>query len=108
MDKCEQCILPSGTRCESSPSGCPYRTKTGFTHVAIKIGDVIFKLPKPNRHFHIIKKLDELGVREYEHKSTQGFIYNDEFVDRKLGAYYAELDGIILNTPPSLFSEDLW
>jgi hypothetical protein len=108
MDKCIDCITPPGTRCESIPSDCPYRISNGFTHVAIKINDLIYTLPKPYRHHHIIKKLSELGINTYEHKDTQGFIFNGEFVNRSDGAVLAEQTGYILKTPPSLFSEDLW
>ena len=24
-DKCERCMMPAGTRCESEPSTCPYK-----------------------------------------------------------------------------------
>jgi hypothetical protein len=108
MENCVDCITPPGTRCESNPSNCPYRISNGFTHVAIKINGLVFTLPKPYRHHHIISKLADLCVNVYEHNDVQGFIFNGEFVDRKEGAVLAEQTGYILKTPPSLFSEDLW
>jgi hypothetical protein len=52
--------------------------------------------------------LSEIGINTSDYKDEQGFIFNDEFVDRKSGSIIAVDLGYILNTPPSLYSEDLW
>jgi hypothetical protein len=78
MEKCTGCLVPSGTRCEGSPGNCEHR----FTHVALKIDDVIYTAPAPKRHYHIYKILNAQGIDIYDQEHEIGFIHNGEFVHR--------------------------
>lgn len=77
---------------------------------AIQQNRLIFILPQPSRHHHILHLMAELGLPT-PITGKQGFInsYGD-FVDRELGAQIAIADGQIqkLRWPPDLYSEDLW
>jgi hypothetical protein len=88
------------------------RTKDHFnqiTAVAIKLGNEIHSAPKPNRHHHIIQQLARQGIKP--HTGIQGFLTENKiFLNRSEAATVALSSGQItkLNTPPDLFSEDLW
>lgn len=71
--------------------------------------DIVFSLPAPNRHHHIIREMVKIG--ENPRKGVQGFVTNHgDFLDREEALKYAyEHDLILLSDDPSeLFSEDLW
>lgn len=77
---------------------------------AIRIGGVVFTLPRPNRHHNILWWLHVLGVRSGQ-GHDQGFVLSDGiFANRIVAARYAAAAGQItaLHAPPHLFSEDLW
>jgi hypothetical protein len=71
---------------------------------------LVFSLPKPKRHHHILHAAAALH-RELKYMD-QGFITSEgRFVARLEAAKLAELAGQLkngLNSPPNLFSEDLW
>jgi hypothetical protein len=77
---------------------------------------VIWTLPRPARHHHIIAAMNDVdgnkGVMLKAH-GEQGFISdNGTFLDREAAAIHAQvagqLDGKRLIAPPKLYSEDLW
>ena len=87
-----------------------------ITHVAIKVGDKVYSLPKPNRHGHLIiilrKELIRGDVKHFpEHE--QGFV-NDKGIyltreealvearacEQLLARHYPELK--------ELYSESVW
>ena len=85
---------------------------------ALKIGDVVFHIPAPARHHHILHWLTKLFKgrtdRGYE-LETQGFITDDGvFLDRPTAYRHAIDSGQVLNRRAGgydgtdLFSEDLW
>lgn len=78
---------------------------------AIRIGEAVFTLPRPNRHHNIIWWLSALGVKSRD-THVQGFVLNNGcYVDRVSAAHYATLAGQLtkpLIAPPNLYSEDLW
>ena len=81
-----------------------------ITHVAIDNG-VVYTLPKPYRHHHIIKMM----INEYDELAPiigeQGFVTDTgKFLDRESAATLALQNGQCneLDSPPELFSEDLW
>ncbi len=88
-----------------------------ITHVAIKQGEKVFSLPKPNRHHHILHS-GMMGERTYddEEKEIQGFVDDQgNFLTREEAFKIATESGQInrrkdLGTydGPLLFSEDLW
>ena len=84
-----------------------------ITHVAIKSNHDgnVYKLPKPNRHCHVIAMLVKSGFPKPV-TGTQGFTTdNGIFMDRKEAAIYAITEGQINElqwTKDNLFSEDLW
>ena len=79
--------------------------------VALRYGARIWSLPRPARHGHVIKHMDEQGLCEEARLSEQGFLTNkNRFVNRNEGAQFAlaakQIDE--LRWPPRLYSEDLW
>lgn len=82
--------------------------------VAVKSGDIVLALPKPNRHADCIKVLMDLPLDkslEYEwgKSDNQGFI--DEFgryYTRPQAAQHAYECGQINRLMNGLISEDLW
>lgn len=77
---------------------------------AIQQNGLIFSLPYPARHHHILHLMADLGLPT-PIKGKQGFLSSKGcFVDRELGAQIAIADGQIekLRWPPDLYSEDLW
>lgn len=83
-----------------------------ITHVAIKVGDEWFSLPKPFRHHNVMKEYRRIfNVSPFPIPHVQGFLdENGNFLDRIEAAEYALSCGQItkLEDPPELFSEDLW
>lgn len=85
-----------------------------IVRAAIKTPDgEVTSLPKPGRHFHIIRALAHVGY-EIPIKGEQGFITSDgEFVDRKEAFEIATQAQQILAHRKTgnlqlLFSEDVW
>jgi len=83
-----------------------------ITHVAIKYNDVVYSLPKPNRHHHVIRSIPG-GIAGPD---VQGFLTDrGVFLDRCDAYNYAQLYGQLKRDPDpkayqgtELFSEDLW
>ena len=78
--------------------------------VAVQYQDLIFFLPKPNRHPHILHKMHEMGLPASAQRE-QGFILDDgSYLDRETSGKLALQNGQITNmiSPPWLTSEDLW
>ena len=82
-----------------------------ITQVAIKDHNgMIYALDKPNRHHDIIRVMAKAGVKT-PITGEQGFIDpNGRFVNRIEAAAIAIENKQIkeLDSPPNLFSEDLW
>jgi hypothetical protein len=77
---------------------------------AIRIGEAVFTLPRPNRHHNIMWWLSALGINSGQ-MHDQGFVLsNGAYADRQLALKVA-LDAAQVWTPaapPNLYSEDLW
>lgn len=83
---------------------------------AIRIGEAVFSLPRPNRHHNVMWWLHTLGIRDaLMHDS--GFVLSDgTYADRKRAMEVAEAAGQLIQrpgqtvpiAPPNLYSEDLW
>ncbi len=81
-----------------------------ITAAAIRRNGLIFSIPPPARHHHIIAEMAKVGVPN-SIGDEQGFTNSrGAFVDRELAGDIALADGQItsLQWPPRLFSEDLW
>ncbi len=88
-----------------------------ITHVAIRFRDVIYSLPKPNRHNDVIRHIIDTvpGVTYVTaHGDDQGFLASDGvYYRRKLAFRIAKeagqlkpgCTGLLLGT---LYSEDVW
>lgn len=79
---------------------------------AIKHKGMIFSLPRPNRHHHILHLMTDLGIGPREER-IQGFLTSEgEFVERLEALEIANACGQnpkMANAPHlGLFSEDLW
>ena len=64
-----------------------------ITHVAVKRFGVVYSLPKPNRHHHILHMLYDLGITQAKIREDeiQGFMTDSgEFLDRKKAIVYAK------------------
>jgi hypothetical protein len=73
----------------------------------------IFTLPRPNRHFHLIKAVVELGWELPIQQDQQGFLLEDgRWVRRKAALIFALTSGQVkeedLISKNTLLSEDLW
>ncbi|CAB4196687.1 hypothetical protein UFOVP1290_207 [uncultured Caudovirales phage] len=86
-----------------------------ITHVAIKFRDILYSLPKPNRHHHIISDIVEKTGVEYVsfEESIQGFLDDeDNFLNRKQALRHALLNNQVLDKSKvfagELTSENLW
>lgn len=83
--------------------------------VAIKHGDLVIALPRPNRHHDVIKHMiNVLGIKPpvgHQYKDGQGFYLTDgTYLNRRQARQYA-LDHKQCEKPDNpreLFSEDLW
>lgn len=81
-----------------------------ITAAAIRQDELIFSVPSPARHHHIIGKMAKAGL-PIPVGGEQGFLDDRRgFVNRAVAAEIALAEGQIkeLPTPPALFSEDLW
>lgn len=82
--------------------------------VAVKQGDIVIALPKPNRHHHcihygasVLKLTTPIGAPA----KSQGFYLNDgTFLNREDALAYAKKHNQLINPGANayLFSEDLW
>ncbi len=83
-----------------------------LTHVAIKINNDIFSLPKPNRHHHIIKVLIESLKFEPPIKGEHGFLIDGlTFINNRDAVKYVleeskQCEKLISSIVVT--SEDLW
>lgn len=78
--------------------------------VAIRTKQNTYELPRPARHYHLIRELVGRG-HATPITGEQGFIDDQRgFVTRKEAAQIALDQGQVvrLRAPPILFSEDLW
>ena len=81
---------------------------------AILRDGVIWTLPKPARHHHIIAAMNDVDGRKegiIQAHGEQGFIESQNFYNRKDAAMIAQDCGQLkklLIAPPNLFTEDLW
>ena len=79
---------------------------------AIKYGDLIVSMPRPNRHHHIIHKMFHQFAIRTGSNGEQGFITDKgEFVNREEGLHIAKSNAQIIHKFGSsccLFSEDMW
>lgn len=80
--------------------------------VAVHAYGMIFSLPAPARHHHILHAMDSAGLDAVAPgPEAQGFLTNTgRFVDRLEGAaiFLRENPQNKLSWGPNLFSEDLW
>ena len=78
---------------------------------AVQHEEVIFSLPRPNRHYHIVHKMYDMGLPKTA-QQHQGFLTTTgRFLDRKEAATLALSNGQISKlkfVSDELFSEDLW
>lgn len=77
---------------------------------AIRIGEAVFTLPRPNRHHNVMWWLSVLGIGPGQMRE-QGFVLsNGRFAGRFDAANLALGGGQVkkLIAPPNLYSEDLW
>lgn len=77
---------------------------------AIKQGGIVYSVPRPGRHHHVIKHMVDCGI-EPPIFGEQGFLTEDgTFVDREEARRIAIEAGQVVNPdhPRELFSEDLW
>ena len=86
-----------------------------ITHVAIQFRGVLYSLPKPNRHHHIISNIVmETGVDYVSFgESIQGFLDDQgNFLNRKQALRHALLNNQVLDKKKvfagDLTSENLW
>ena len=93
----------------------PIEGRPRITHVAIRVGDTIYALPKPNRHHHVIRwMVDAKGFETVEsHGDDQGFV--DEagtYLTREQALVSALMNGQVKDPTDircgQLFSEDVW
>ena len=78
---------------------------------AVKFRGVMFVLPAPKRHHHIIGAIAELIGKRPVVGEIQGFLTDEgAFVDRVEAGRIAIEAGQLkeLPVPPDLYSEDLW
>jgi hypothetical protein len=88
-----------------------------ITHVAVRVDGVVWSLPKPFRHHHIIRVIADLTGATHidcsESRGDQGFLdANGQYLDRKHALARALTLKQVLNEDDircgMLFSEDLW
>lgn len=84
-----------------------------ITHVAVRFQGVVYSLPAPNRHHHVLWHIVGTGVASHVDNDEQGFLdENGTFLDRKQALVNA-LDNNQVKDPNDircnmLFSEDVW
>jgi hypothetical protein len=85
-----------------------------ITHVAIRFDGIIYSLPKPNRHHHVIKLIvDTTDAKMVDsHGEDQGFLDDTgKYLTRKEALDIALVNGQMRDDRPiynELFSENLW
>jgi hypothetical protein len=86
-----------------------------ITDVAIKYDGVIYSLPRPNRHHHVIRLIASINGVGIKGPDVQGFLdENGEFLNRQGAFIRAQRTGQIIRPKVGgyrggdLFSEDLW
>lgn len=77
---------------------------------AIRIGELIISLPRPNRHHNILWALSDLGIGPGQTRDQGFLLSNGTYAGRELSAEVALAAGQVekLHSPPRLFSEDVW
>lgn len=86
-----------------------------ITHVAIRFQGVIYSLPAPNRHHHVIRHIVETtGAKSVDSREEdQGFLdESGRYLTRKQALYSARVNnqikpGTVIRLN-QLFSEDVW
>jgi len=78
---------------------------------AVLLDGVIWQLPRPARHHHILWALDQVLPGRAIEAHNQGFMTSGgNYVDREAAAEIALAAAQVgtLHAPPCLYSEDLW
>ena len=75
---------------------------------AIKYNGVVYSLPPPARHNHIILHAIKQGVKPPINRIMGFLISTGEFIGREEAARIAFQSGQIVSQIPTLFTEDLW
>lgn len=105
-------IKPDFTRAMTSRSAVlAMREDLRIVSAACRRGDLIFSLPPPNRHHHILRKMSEFMPGHIVQPDDQGFLINTgEFVRRGAAMTIALMAEQVINPKPlrELYSEDLW
>lgn len=93
----------------------PFNKRPKITHVAIRFQGVIYSLPEPNRHHHVIRHIiDTVGVSSVDvEEDDQGFLDESGRYLRRAQALQSALENDQIKNPSKirmnrLFSEDLW
>lgn len=81
--------------------------------VAVASQGMIFTIPAPARHHHVLHKMHDMVINAIVHgvPENQGFLFSDgTFADRQDAAAVAIKAGQIKQTKwgDDLYSEDLW
>lgn len=76
---------------------------------AIRVGDIVWTLPPPARHCHLVNAWAEAHQQRLPKEAEQGFLISrNQFVSRSIAAELAYLAGQVEHRKRALFSEDLW
>ncbi len=91
----------------------PPQGRTKITHVAIRFQGVVYSLPPPNRHHHVIWEIVARTGVSCVDNNEQGFLdASGRFLNRRQALASARLFGQIKDESQirlgQLFSEDLW
>jgi len=89
------------------------RVPSRITHAAVRFRGVVYSLPPPNRHHHVLWLIVERTGVEYVDSEEQGFLDEaGEFLDRERALAAALHHGQVRDPgdvrAERLFSEDLW
>lgn len=87
-----------------------------ITHVAVRFRDVVYSLPRPNRHHDVLRKIrEETGEERLTNMNgeNQGFLNESgRYLTRKQALISAQLNGQTREDRPiwhgELYSENLW
>lgn len=104
-------MTPDTLRCHVSRGNIkPDSTVIRVECVAIKIGDVVYSLPRPNRHDALIMLLiEQLGRGWLSGRHEQGFVLSDgSYANRQRAAQVAYAAGQIKDQAACLISEALF
>lgn len=87
--------------------------KIDIITVAIKFNDLIFTMPKPNRHPDVLHQMHKLGIKIFNNISiTEGFLTSEGHFLNRLESYEYAMKYDLCNDIPEfegvLYSEDLW